>query len=250
MARRRARAGRAHVIGVLSGRGGSGVSLIAALLALRSTASGRRTLLVDADPWLDMHRVWLGLPRGKSLDSLRGSGQSPESLVVQASGGLELVSFGASGEVENDHRALVRRIPSIFDARDIVVVDVGSRLEGLGRCVDLRVGSIVVVTGADAVGLASTHALIKAIRARVEIEPDVLFNRVSEQEASAGEAVLLEGGRRFLGAIPVVVGRMPDDPEVRERLSGGATLPQSLADSSLGESAASVMTSLRPWRIA
>ena len=245
--RRRARAGRRHVIGIVSGRGGTGVSLISALLALRSTSAGLRTLLVDADPWLDMQRIWLGLPKGPALESIRGSAEGPESLVMPVSGGLELVSFGAGEVHERDHRALMRRVPSVFDTRDAVVVDAGTRLESLARCIDLQVGSILIVTGADAVALASTHALIKAIRARADLQPVVLFNRVSEEEASAGEQVLTEGARRFLGVTPVMAGHVPDDRGLRDRLAEGGTLAQSLVDSELTELATGLMTALQPW---
>jgi CO dehydrogenase nickel-insertion accessory protein CooC1 len=226
------------------------VSLVSALLALSSAAAGLRTLLIDADPWLDIQRVWLGLDKARSLESLRGTSEGPEALVTNVSGGLELVSFGAGDVFERDHRALVRRVPSIFDAREVVIVDAGSRLESLDRCLDLQVGSILIVSGADAVALASTHAMIKAIGARIDLQPTVLFNRVDPEGAAAGESVLSEGARRFLGTVPAVAGHFPEDVEVRARLADGATLPESLADSTLPGFTPALMSRLQPWRVA
>lgn len=247
VAPKRVRPGPPHVIGVVSGRGGSGASLVAAALALRSTLAGLRTLLVDADPWLDMQRVWLGLPKGPTLESLR-RGREPESLVTPVSPNLELISFGEGENAERDNRALARRVSSVFSARDIVVVDAGSRLESLTRCVDLRVGSILIVSGADALALASTHALFKAMRALMDLRPSVLFNRVDGDEAVSASAVLCDGGRRFLGAAPAIAGHLPDDPGLRVRLSDGASIPESLIGSPITSRMAEVMRSLQPWQ--
>lgn len=220
---------------------------MAAALAVRSTLAGLRTLLVDADPWLDMQRIWLGLPKGPTLESLR-HGREPESLVSPVSPNLELISFGEGENAERDTRALARRVSSVFAARDVVVVDAGSRLESLTRCVDLRVGSILIVSGADALALASTHALMKAMRALIDLRPSVLFNRVNEDEAASAAAVLRDGGRRFLGSGPTIAGHLPDDPGLHLRLSDGAGVPESLTGSLLMSRLPDVMRSLQPWQ--
>ena len=90
--RRRARRGLPHVVAVTSGRGGAGVSLVSALLAIRGAQAGLKTLLVDAEPWLDVQRVWLGLDKGRSLAEV---GSDPvESLVTHVHGSLDLLSLG------------------------------------------------------------------------------------------------------------------------------------------------------------
>lgn len=221
---------------------------MAAALTLRSTLAGLRTLLVDADPWLDMQRIWLGLPKGPSLESLRTHGGGPESLVTAVSTNLELVSFGEGETAGRDQRALARRVASIFTSRDIVVVDAGSRLESLTRCVDLRVGSVLIVSGGDALALASTHALIKAMRALIAVRPSVLFNQVEEVQATAAASVLCDGGRRFLGAAPAIVGYLPDDAGLRDRLAAGAGIPESLVGSLITSRLPDIMQSLHPWQ--
>ncbi len=246
--RRRGRRGPDHVVALVSGRGGSGVSLLAAVLAICSARAGRGTLLVDADPWLDVQRVWLGLPPGPSLADVPSVGA--EALVRTVHGDLELASFAGSDVVDRSHRALVRRVPPVFDSRDAVVVDAGSRLEAVERCVDLRVGSVVIVSTPDAIGLASTHALLKAFRTRAEIEPVVLLNRVTRTETDLAAGVLAEGARRFLGAPPTVVGGLPTDPRLASGLEDGAMLAESLVSSSLPGHVADVMPHLLPWAAA
>lgn len=245
--RRLARVGSPRVIAVLSGRGGSGVSLVSVLLAIRSARSGHRTLLVDADPWLDMQRVWLGLPRSPTVDDGPANPDDFESLVTPVHGGLELLSLGTGEAFGRDRRAVTRRIPYLFRDRDAVVVDAGSRLESLERCADLAVGSILVVSSSDAVGLASTHAMIKAMSERTEIDPAVLFNQVDAAGARAAEAVLLQGAARFLGATPTVLGHLPADRTVTDGLAEGATLLECLVSSHLPDRVETLMPALTPW---
>ncbi|NNF12949.1 MAG: hypothetical protein HKN72_06995 [Gemmatimonadetes bacterium] len=245
--RRLARAGSPHVLAVLSGKGGSGVSLVSVLLAIRSARAGRRTLLVDADPWLDMQRVWLGLPKAPSAAERPEGNDDIEARVATAHQGLEVLCLGTGEARGRDHRAVVRRIPAVFRDRDAVVVDAGSRLESVERCADLDVGSILVVSGCDAVGLASTHALMKALRSRTEIQPAILFNQVDDAAARAARTVLTTGAERFLGATPTVLGSLPPDPAISDGLARGATLLECLVSSHLPDRVEEIMPSLPPW---
>lgn len=249
-ARRRPRPGPPHVIGVVSGRGGVGVSLVSALLAIRSANAGLRTLLVDAEPWMEVQRVWLGQPRGSTLDELKGSDMDAESLVRVVHGQLELLSLGAAETLSRERRSLLRRIPPLFSDRDIVVVDAGSRLEGLERVFDLRVGSVLVVSGSDAVGLAATHAMIKAVAGKGEVPTAVLFNRLTEAEAASAGSVLTEGAVRFLRREVDIVGSLPDDRALSDPEDPDALLPERLVSSTLPHLVTGVMTNLLPWRSA
>lgn len=249
-ARRRPRPGPPHVIGVLSGRGGVGVSLVSALLAIRSANAGLRTLLVDAEPWMEVQRVWLGQPPGATLDELRGTDTDAESLVRRVHGQLELLSLGAAETLSRERRALLRRVPPLFTDRDIVVVDAGSRLEGLQRVFDLKVGSVLIVSGADAVGLASTHAMLKALAGKGDLPAAVLFNRLTEAEATSAASVLCEGAVRFLRREVHVAGSLPDDRSVSSPEDPDALLPEQLVASTLPHLVTNVMTGLLPWKSA
>lgn len=231
MGRRKARPGAPHVVAVTSGRGGAGVSLISALLAIGCAHTGRRTLLVDAEPWLDVQRVWLGLEKGPGLDAL--GGDAVESLVVPVHGTLELLSLTAGPASDRAVRGLMRRVPPLFHERDLVVLDVGTRLLALERLIDLRAGTVVVVSANDAIGLASTHAMLKALYAQTDVPSSILFNRSGAGETERSSAVLQEGARRFLGRELNVLGSLPEDPTLIHRLAGGARLPEALVQSSL-----------------
>jgi MinD-like ATPase involved in chromosome partitioning or flagellar assembly len=245
--RRLARPGPAHVIAFASGRGGAGVSLLAATAAVRSAQAGMRTLLVDADSWLDVQRVWFGLDRSRTLSDL-ATGVDPEQLVQSVHGSLELVSFAAPDLSPQEGRALARRVVPLFQQRDVVVVDAGSRLEAVESALDLSVGSIVAVSGADAIGLAATHALLKAVQARAEFMPSVLFNRAQPQSVNKAEHVLREGVRRFLDAEVNIVGTLVPDPQLVDGLRDEALLAERLAASNLLATMVPLMKRMRPWR--
>ena len=244
--RRKAKPGPPNVVAVVSGRGGSGVSLLAATIAIRSAQAGLRTLLVDADPWLDVQRVWLGLPKGPTLADL-GNGVEPEQLIQPVHGSLELLSFGNAGAVSPQYRALARRLPPLFESRDAVVIDAGARFDAIDRALDLAAGSVVAISGTDAIGLASTHALMKAIRARADFGPSVLFNRSEDHEAHRAGLTLTDGARRFLGEAPEILGSIPTDPSFAQGLDGGAMLAERLLASTLPGTVLPVMRRMRPW---
>lgn len=207
------------------------MSLVSALLAIGCAHTGRRTLLVDAEPWLDVQRVWLGLEKGLGLDEI--GGDAVESLVVPVHGTLELLSLTAGPTSDRSVRGLMRRVPPLFHERDLVVLDVGTRITALERLVDLRAGSVVVVSANDAIGLASTHAMLKAIHAQTDLPSSILFNRSGESETERSSAVLREGARRFLGRDLSVLGALPEDPDLVHRLAAGSRLPEALVQSAL-----------------
>lgn len=244
--RRRARPGPAHVVALASGRGGTGVSLLAATIAVRSAQAGLRTLLVDADPWLDVQRVWFGVPRGASLHDL-GEGVSVEGLVQPVHGALELLSCGGSGAVLPQYRALARRLIPLFAERDVVVIDAGSRLDAIDRSLDLDAGSIVAVSGIDAISLASTHALLKAVRERADFAPSILLNRADGRDAHRASDILADGARRFLGEAPDILGMVPSDGAFVGGLTDGAMLAERLVVSTLTDAVLPLMRRMRPW---
>lgn len=242
--RRRARRGPPHVVAVTAGRGGAGVSLIAALLAIRGASVGRRTLLVDAEPWLDVQRVWLGASRTPTLTEL-GSG-SVDQLVTPVHGSLELLSLTVGSSESRDVRAVVRRVPPLFSDRDLVVVDAGTRLHALERMIDLRVGSVVIVSASDAIGLASTHAMTKALMVHSEAPSRILFNRTGGADVEVAASVLREGAQRFLHCDLDILGALPEDPALTSGISRGSRLPELLVQSPLLDQVQPVLAQLLP----
>ncbi len=225
------------VVAVLAGRGGVGTSLVAGLLAARAHAGGHRTLLVDADPLVGSQHIFWGVDEGPGLGALRAAALEPEELPVTIAPGLSLVTLhgGGEGEMrEAESRALMRRIAVLFPSSDIVVIDAGSRRSSLRICRDLGVRTAVAVGGTDPIGIATTHALLKAASLDAPaIRPLVLFNRADAHEAERGSELLREGLEHFLELPLALAGFLPFDARLAAAMAEGAALPAVLAESPL-----------------
>src|SRR5688500_7118936 len=126
------------VLVVGSGKGGAGTSVVAAMLALSAAAMGRRVLLADLDEHVGPQRFLLGVAPTHGLGALR-RGVAPEALLVPVSTTLSLLPGGPADGAEAgdaplapaERRALLRRAASCFAQHELVVVDAGSRLDGV-----------------------------------------------------------------------------------------------------------------------
>lgn len=236
-----------RVVAVGSGRGGTGTSLVAALMAARAGVGGRRVLLVDADPLMGTQHLLWGVGQGPGLAALKGGAFEPDDLTVPVSAAISIVTLSPGGDppAEGEVRTLLRRITALFPSWDAVVVDAGSRRSSLRICRDLGVGGLLVVGGVDPVGIATTHAFLKAAALDAPgLAPSVLLNRAAAHEAARGAEVLREGVERFLDVPLHIAGSLPFDPRLAAALEDGATLPGVLAESPLLGLADAVLTQL------
>jgi MinD-like ATPase involved in chromosome partitioning or flagellar assembly len=230
---------RRAVVVVGSGKGGSGASTVAALLALVSAAEGLRVLLVDAVPDFGALHLLLGAEPGPGLGALRGGDLEPEDLLVPVADGLSLVTCAsadepgaAPGDVER--RALLRRIAGLYDAFELVVVDGGSRRDAVLAACDAGAARLALVCGTDRIALAATHAIVKVAAAAAQAIPvSILFNRAGDAEAEAAFDVLRDGVGRFLGRTVGLAGSVPDDPGFRHAIETGLTIQAAAARSAI-----------------
>jgi MinD-like ATPase involved in chromosome partitioning or flagellar assembly len=217
-----------------------GTSVCATLLALAAAAQGARTLLVDGDEHVGPLRYLLGVPPSHAVADLR-AGLDAAALVVPLGDALGFVPGGpgASGDAAlpvAERRALLRRVAALFDAWDFVVVDAGSRFEGVSAwCSDPHTARLVAVMGVDAVSLAATYALVKAVRQRTPALPaDVLVSRHDDAAAARAFAQVESGVRQFALGEVRFAGTIPDDATLETALRGGMPL----ADAATGSAAA------------
>jgi len=222
--------GGALIVG--SGKGGSGTSLVSAILALTTAAEGRRTLLIDADQAFAMQHLLFGVEGGPGLAALR-AGAQPEDLLITAAPNLELISCTAPTEDYEsrlsigERAVLMRRLRSLYTDFDQVIVDAGSRLDGLRAVSELEPGRLLAITTTDRVALAATHALVKASFARNPIVPvQILFNRTDEIGARGAFELLARGTNRFLKRTLEFIGAIPTDPDFFVELDSGVPISE------------------------
>jgi MinD-like ATPase involved in chromosome partitioning or flagellar assembly len=233
------------VLVVGSGKGGTGTSVVAALVALAAAAAGKRVLLVDADPHVGPQRYLLGIGETPSFSDLR-AGVELDAIVVPVSATLSLVPGGpgVSGAPSLDpaeQRALLRRVATLYPRHDLIVLDGGSRLDAVCACCESAGGSnpvrLLAVTDTDPIALAASYALVKAARERTAALPggsvvcDVIVNRQDEDAAALGFAQIAQACAEFLGAPVRHAGTLPDDGSLALALRAGMPLQDAAAGS-------------------
>jgi MinD-like ATPase involved in chromosome partitioning or flagellar assembly len=228
---------------VASGRGGSGATLLSALLAMSAAGEGRRVLLVDADDFVGPLALTLGVSPRASWTDLRGGRAAPADVATPVSTTLTLVAGGAprlehtaAAQPINaaERKACMRRVSALAEGMDLVVIDCGARLDNvLGAITPHAAERIVAVSaGSDPVALAATYALCKAVVQRHSALPvDVLVNRHEGSDAARCYDAIDAGARQFLGLTLRLAGSIPADPTLDAALRAGMPFPDAAAGS-------------------
>ena len=226
-----------------SGRGGSGTTMIAALLAVAAAGDGVRVLLIDADEHVGPIAMLLGVSARASWQDLRGGRVSPFDVLTPVSTTLTLVAGGVAHHhataastalTAAERGACMRRVATLSQGMDLVVIDCGARFESVTACITPHAGErlVAVAAGADPIGLAATYALCKAVHTRHDAVPmDVLVNRHEGTEAIRCFDAIDAGVRQFLGGTLRYAGAVPTDPTLDAALRAGMPFPDAAAGS-------------------
>lgn len=217
-----------------SGKGGSGTSLVAALIAVAAAGNGQRVLLVDADDLVGPQSLLMGVKPWAGWQDLRGGRVQIRDVATPVSASLTLVAGGAPRRAADDanttpnaaeRRACLRRVSALGEGHDLVVIDCGSRLETLLAAVapQMHERVIAVMSGKDPIALAATFALCKAVHHRYsEIKIDVVVNAQDTEEARQCFEAVVQGARQFLPNCPIqYAGSVPLDSTLDAVLRAG-----------------------------
>jgi len=215
-----------------SGRGGSGTSLAAALLALAAAGDGHRTLLIDGDELVGPQALLLGIAPTRRWPSLRGGGAAADHLAISIAPTLALVAGGRTdpGAPEPllsaaERRACFARLHTLAESFTLVVIDAGARLDTVLAALDgarSAVRLVLVTGGQDPVALASSYALLKAVHARHPLLAiDLLANRLDDATASRVADTIAHGAEQFLGRAIAFAGALPNDSALDAALRAG-----------------------------
>lgn len=207
-----------------SGKGGSGTSLVSALIAVAAAGDGRRVLLVDADDLVGPHAMLLGVKPWAGWQDLRGGRVQIRDVATPVSASLTLVAGGMPRRAADDtnttpnaaeRRACLRRVSALGEGHDLVVIDCGSRLETVLAAVapQMHERVVAVMSSKDPIAVAATFALCKAIHQRhPELNIDVVVNRHDTEEARQCFDAVALGARQFIPTCPIqFAGAVPLD---------------------------------------
>ncbi len=215
-----------HIVAMASGKGGTGTSTSATLLAAALAAGGRTVLLVDATDRLGTLDSMLGVTSRVPLDSLRGGQAEPADLIVRVSPGLSLIpAIGAHGTqamAPAERRVLFGRVRSLFPAFDVVLLDAGSSVDSILPACASGATRVFAVTTADRIAVTATYALVKLLH---EHHPDVRVDVLASRTTAAGAAqlhrALNEAALRFLSRTVYLAGVVPDDTQFSTAIAAG-----------------------------
>ena len=226
------------VLVVASGKGGTGTSLVTALLGLAIAGEGRQVLLVDGTESYGALHLMLGVLPRHPLAALRGGRASAEELLTPIGETLSLFPGGGADEPDAaplgmaERQILFRRVAELYERHDLVVVDAGSRLEAVLTACGGGVSRVLLVATEDQIAMAASHALLKALEARMPGLPvDVVVNRAGERHAAEVHDHLAAAAERFLARALGFAGAVPDDPCLQGGLGAGMTVQDAAAGS-------------------
>jgi flagellar biosynthesis protein FlhG len=237
---------------VTSGKGGVGTSMIAALTGLTAAEHGKRVLLVDAcESGGSMHHLF-GVQPKYSLWMLSHPRILPTEALVKIDETLMLLPGGTSGAAvaptsDDDRRAALGRLATLYAGFDLVLFDAGSRLDTISAISELADPAILLVTSADRLALAANYALVKSVGTRrSNTAISVVANRHSAALAAEACDYLVAACSHFLGRSITVAGSIPDDPCLQAAVGAGMTVRDALAGSPAADAMRSVLALVVP----
>lgn len=216
---------RAGSICVVSGKGGTGKSVVTASLASILAARGR-TLIVDADMGVgNAHILQDVSPQASFVDVVQGRAAVREA-VTPCRPNLDLLCAGSgvsrmAGLSQYELHVIAEGIRDLEGLYEYLLVDSAAGISEQTVAFAAASDLVLVVTTPDPTAVTDAYAFIKVLVAkRPGLVPLLLVNRVDE----CGEDPEHSGGRvyrrlaqvclKFLGSEPRWVGSLPEDRAV------------------------------------
>ena len=155
----------AHIIGVVGGSGGVGVSVLTAAIAVRATRAGLRTACLDGDRLGGGLDVTLGIEqergvRWPDLAGARGRIDGPELLRrLPAVDGVAVLSFDRARDVRLTAEIVHEVLNALSVAADLVVVDLPRPDHEVFGALAPSVEAMVLLAGSGICDLAGASAI-------------------------------------------------------------------------------------------
>jgi MinD-like ATPase involved in chromosome partitioning or flagellar assembly len=133
---------------------------------------------------------------------------------------------------------------------DLLVVDAGSRLDGLFASCSLGGRrTLLLVTGESRPDLAAAYAVAKSAHSHPDAPAiAIASNRLDDSSGQWAAEILVEACGRFLGRAPIIAGVIPDDATLSAALSAGMTIADAAEGSPTLDAARQILSVLRTKR--
>ncbi len=158
---------RAHIIAVVSGKGGVGKTQVAVNLSIALAARNYHMLLFDLDMGLANADLVLGMESTATWSDLFGGRRELEEIIMAGPGGLDFVP-GASGVArmaglsEFERHQLLTTIQRLANRYDLIVLDCGAGISPNVLTFVAAADTILVVTTPEPTAITDAYAIIKA----------------------------------------------------------------------------------------
>ena len=214
-----------HVVGISSGKGGTGKSIIASNLAVALAPSLRVTVL-DADLGLaNIHILYNLLPEYNASHVIAGEKRLDE-ILLHGPRGVRVIP-GGSGIPElatlSDMMfgSLADGIASLEGSTDLLLIDAPSGLDRQGLTFLLSCDQLLVVTTEDVTAMTDAYAVVKTVLTR---QPGAMVAIVVNQARSYAEGMetfqrIAHVARKFLGHELALGGIVPFDERVERSVA-------------------------------
>lgn len=207
---------RARVVALMAGKGGVGTTAAAIALADGLAQSGRRVLLVDADPCGGDLALRLAAETRYTLADVVARRMALGTVRTQWAPGLSLVAghWGPGGlaDCSWQGRELLHHQIRAVDATEVVIVDLGLAVAASAAHLAELADAVLVVVTPDPSAVLAGYAAIKLLHGTAPGRLGVLMNQVrSPAEAEAVHARMERATRRFFAAELPLAGALPRD---------------------------------------
>jgi len=161
------RSDRPTFVVVAGGKGGVGTTTVALSLAAGVAQTGKRTLLVDADPRGGDVALICGIEERHTLADVLAGRRTWHEATSTGPGGVGLVVGQRGWHDCGSPAATAGQLLEQLDRRelpaDLVVIDAGNMLDGVVPHVCREADAVLMVTTSDAASVVGTYAAIKTL---------------------------------------------------------------------------------------
>ncbi len=222
---------RPGVLGIVSGKGGVGKSLLAVNLASAAARGGARTLLIDGDAGLANADLLLGLTPPFDLDDWTAAGRSLEEVVCRGPHGLSLLVAGSRGESRRRLARALAGLPAeglegLVEAHDVTFLDLGAGIDEHVLAPARACGLVWLVATPEPTSLADAYTTLKRLgEGDTTAAVELVVNRApSRDSAERTHQALSRLCERFLGRSIALRGVVPEEPELLRSVARQAPL--------------------------
>lgn len=213
------------LIAIGSGKGGTGKTLVATMLAAALAQEGERVLLCDADLGLSNSTIHLGLQSGGDLAGVLFNRVRLADAIVPVQGGINvkggfdlIAAPPGSGTLANADRCIAERLVAKLAAAisyDRVLLDLSAGVDATTIEFAAQADETLLVLTADPAALTDAYAFVKLLLRCGARTPFALVNMAeSEAEAKRTSDTLAKTCRTFLKTAPEHLGFIARDRHV------------------------------------